>query len=173
MQNPATPNGPEPQIFGLASRFDILDLHGQVYLTNFHPIDIVIGADYVRNLGFKRMDIINRGPINNLGSGSQAPFVGGDDGYQADISVGYQTLEKKWDWNASIAYKYIASDAVLDALTDPDFHLGGTNAKGYVLTGNVALAHNAFVSAKWLSTNQVSGPTFASDVLQVDLNAKF
>ena len=31
---------------------------------------------------------------------------------------------------------YAAADAVLDAFTDSDFHLGGTDAKGYYLGGN-------------------------------------
>ncbi len=173
VQNPATPNGPQPELFGLASKFDVLDVHGQVVLTNYHPIDVVIDVDYLKNLGFNRNDIINRGPVNNLGSGSAAPFVGGNNGYGVSVLVGHQALEKKWDWNASIGYKYLESDAVLDSLTDPDFHLGGTNAKGYILTGNLALARNAYITAKWLSANQVSGPTYAADVLQVDLNAKF
>ena len=38
-------------------------------------------------------------------------------------------ITKRWDWNVSLAYKYVESDAVLDALNDPDFHLGGTNAR--------------------------------------------
>ncbi len=172
-QNPATPNGPQPQVFGLASRFDILDVHGQLKLTNFHPVDVVIDVDYLKNLGFNRQSIVNRGPVNNLGSGTAAPYVGGDTGYSVSVSVGHQQLEKLWDWNAAIAYKYLESDAVLDALTDSDFHLGGTNAKGYILTGNLALAKNAFLTARWLSANQVSGPQYAVDVLQLDLNAKF
>jgi hypothetical protein len=171
VQDPSNPNGPVPQYFGLASGFRVLDVHGQVALTNYHPIDVVIDFDYVKNLAFKRSDIINRGPSNNLGSNNA--YEGGDTGYLASISVGHQALEKLWDWNASVAYKYLETDAVLDALTDPDFHLGGTNAKGYILTANLGIAHNAYISAKFLSANQVSGPTYAADVLQIDLNAKF
>jgi hypothetical protein len=171
LQDPSTPNGAQPQLFGLASQFRLLDVRAQLALTNFHPIDVVIDGDYVKNLAFNRTDIVNRGPSNNLGSNSA--YQGGDTGYLVSISVGHQVLEKLWDWNASIAYKYLETDAVLDALTDPDFHLGGTNAKGYILTGNLGIAHNAYVSAKLLSANQVSGPTYANDVLQIDLNARF
>jgi hypothetical protein len=170
-QDPSTPNGAQPQLFGLASKFNLLDIRAQLALTNFHPIDIIIDGDYVKNLAFNRNDIVNRGPSNNIGSNSA--YQGGDTGYLVSISVGHQVLEKLWDWNASVAYKYLETDAVLDALTDPDFHLGGTNAKGYILTGNLGIARNAFVSAKLLSANQVSGPTYANDVLQIDLNARF
>ena len=65
------------------------------------------------------------------------------------------------------------SDSVLASLNDPDFHLGGTNAKGFILAGNLGIARNTWVTAKWLSSTQVSGAPFAVDVIQADLNVKF
>ena len=34
------------------------------------------------------------------------------------------------------ALRVVVADAVLDSLSDSDFHLGGTNAKGYILGGS-------------------------------------
>jgi hypothetical protein len=162
---------PEPQFYGLASRFDVLDVHGAFTVHKYAPIDIVIDADFVKNFGFNKRDIVSKSPPNNLTLANN--YVGGSVGYDIALSVGHQNLEKLWDWNAGIAYKYIQSDAVLDALTDSDFHLGGTNAKGYILNGNLALANKVWVSGTWLSANQVAGRPYAVNVLLVDLNAKF
>ena len=81
---------------------------------------------------------------------------------------------KEWgDWQVFGAYKYLQRDAVVDAFTDSDFALGGTDAKGYILGGLAGLARNTWVRVRWLSTNAIDGPPRAVDVLQVDLNAKF
>jgi hypothetical protein len=171
VQDPSSTTTSSPQFYGLASNFDILDLHGSFTLANFHPIDVVFEGEFVKNLGFNRQNILNRGPANNIGASNH--WQGGDTGYTISATVGHQSLEKPWDWNASIAYRYLESDAVLDALTDSDFHLGGTNAKGYILGGNLAINKNAWLAATWLSANQVSGQPYSADVLLLDLNAKF
>ncbi|WP_246048339.1 putative porin [Hankyongella ginsenosidimutans] len=62
---------------------------------------------------------------------------------------------------------------MLDGYTESDFHLGGTNAKGYFVTGNFGLFDNVWLTGRWLSADQVYGPRFGIDVLQLDLNASF
>ena len=171
VQNPSNPNGPTPEYYGLASQFNILDLHAEYKLLHFHPIDIVLDAEVSKNLGFNRNAVVAHGPANNLGSNNV--YQGGDLGYWASITVGHEHIDKRWDWNATLAYRYVESDAVLDALTDPYFHLGGTNSKGYMIAGNLGIARDLWLSARWYSTVQVSGPPFASDSLLLDLNAKF
>ena len=162
---------PNPQFFGLASRFDVLDVHGAFSVLNFHPIDIVFGADFVKNLGFDAAAIASRNPQNNIGANGL--WSGGDNGYLVQITFGHQQLEKMWDWNFTIGYRYLESDAVLDALTDSDFYPGGTNAKMYTLAGNVALDRNLWFDGKFYSATQISGPPFTANTLLVDINAKF
>jgi len=53
------------------------------------------------------------------------------------------------------------------------FHLGGTNAKGYVVGGGLGIAHNVNLFARWLSTTEISGSPYSNDVVLVDLNAQF
>jgi hypothetical protein len=62
---------------------------------------------------------------------------------------------------------------VVDAFTDPDFHLGGTNAKGWVLGTDLGLLKNTWLTVRWLTADEISGPPLAIDVLQVDVNARF
>jgi hypothetical protein len=72
-----------------------------------------------------------------------------------------------------LAYKYLQTDPTLDSINDSDFHLGGTNAKGYILTGSLGVAHNTFVSLRWFSAQVVSGPRDDNDVVQLDLQSSF
>jgi hypothetical protein len=67
----------------------------------------------------------------------------------------------------------LQGDAVVDAFTDSDFHLGGTNAKGYMLSAAYGLGRNVWLRARWLSAREVDGPPLDIDVLQLDLQAGF
>ena len=166
-----------PQYFGLASNYDILDLHGQAQWTKYAPLDVTVEGEFVKNLAFNRQHIVSLGPVNNTGASGDSkqggPFVGGDTGYFAKVELGTLNVTKLNDWNVFVAYKYLESDAVVDAFTDSNFHLGGTNAKGFILGGDYGLAKNTYVSLRWLSANEVSGPRTRNDVVQFDLNTKF
>jgi Putative porin len=70
-------------------------------------------------------------------------------------------------------YKYLESDATLDAFADSDFGLGGTNLKGYFVGGNLGLSNNVWTSLRWMSATGIAGVPYAVDVLLVDVNAKF
>jgi hypothetical protein len=161
----------QPQYYGLSSHFGVLDLHGRFDIHNYDPIVISLEGEFADNLAFNRGYILARMPVNNFGSNND--YQGGNIAYLAKLTVGYPEISKLWDWNVSFAYKYLESDSVVDAFTDPDFHLGGTNAKGYVIGGNLGIANDTFMSARWLSAVQVSGPPYGNDVLQIDLNTKF
>ncbi len=165
------PNNTQPQYFGLASPFRILDLHERLNLDMFAPIDVVLETEFADNIGFNRSRAIALG-VNNFNSTTNQPDVG-NKAYLVKIDVGKPEIAARWDWNASLAYKYIESDSVLASLNDPDFHLGGTNAKGYILAGNLGIARNAWLTLRWLSSTQVTGPPYAADVYQIDLNARF
>ena len=45
--------------------------------------------------------------------------------------------------------------------------------KGFTIGGNYALTPSVRVGARWMSANEIAGPTLKSDVLQFDINAKF
>jgi hypothetical protein len=182
---PSTLTTSQPQFFGLASNFNVLDLHGRFDVTSFKPLVVSVEGDFIDNLAFSRSAIVNAppgfGPVNNLSCTTAVPgnkcpgqvYQGGNIGWFAKIAVGTPEIAKLWDWNASIAYAYIESDATPDSFNSSDFHEGGTNAKGYILEGNLGIARNMWLSARYYGTNQVSGPTYANDIIQVDLNAKF
>jgi hypothetical protein len=182
--NGSTATSVDPQYYGLAARFAVLEVHPRFDILTYTPYQVEIEGDYIKNLAFNRTAILDHGapneipgPANNYGSSSVAgklgPYQGGDTGYFAKVSFGYPKVKHLWEWNVSATYKYIETDATIDALDDAEFHLGGTNARGYQLQGIVGVADNTNVSLRWLSSQVVSGPQDGNDVILLDLNASF
>jgi hypothetical protein len=154
----------DTNIYGLASKFRELAITGKMDWANFDPVHVMLTGDYVRNLGFNSSEILARTKQ------TIAPKV---TGYQAVLTVGNPRIKKRGDWQTSFVYKYLERDAVLDALTDSDFNLGGTNAKGFIISGSYGLDKETSVGLRWLSTDQIDGLPLSIDVLQADLNVKF
>lgn len=149
---------------GLASQFKELNVTGTLDVGFWDPVHVVFLGDYVRNLGFKQDD------VNALTGGTPAKEVVG---YQLGMAVGYPIVQDSGQWKVFFYKKYVEADAVVDAFTDPDFHLGGTNAKGWILGTDIGLAKNYWMTVRWLAADEISGSPLAIDVLQVDINAKF
>lgn len=177
---PAVNNPPVFQYYGLSSPFHDLDVMARLDY-GFGDIHAVIDSDVVKNLAFSRRSILNTIPINNIGPDGVGPnnttipgvFDGGGLGYQVQLTVGYPEIHERWQWRTSFGYRHLDSDATPDAFNDSDFHLGGTNAKGYIVGASLGVAHNVDLTAKWLSASEVTSQPYTVDVVQVDLNARF
>jgi hypothetical protein len=176
------------QYFGLVQKFRPVVASASLDLGEFHPFHIVLDSEFVWNSAFNRaLTGTSAGlpalPTNIAGivmnnragtaDGSIGPYNGGDMGWMARVTVGNREIKHFADWNVHVGYKYLESDATLDAFADSDFGLGGTNLKGYFLGGNVGLSDNVWASVRWMSANNIAGSPYAVDVLLVDLNAKF
>jgi hypothetical protein len=178
LRNPLPQIGVTPnfQYFGLASGFRVLDFNGRVDFAQFNPVHVVVDGAYIKNVAFDRASVA-RIAVNNLGPSpdgvTPGPFQGGNVGALGRVMVGYPELKKLWDWNVYGAYKYLQSDATIDAFSDPDFGLGGTNLRGYIVGANLGLGQSVWATIKWMSANAIAGPPFAVDVLQVDINGRF
>jgi hypothetical protein len=94
-------------------------------------------------------------------------------GYVGELGFGDATVNAFGDWRARVGYRYVRRDAVLDAWTDADFHGAGTNAEGYYFWTELGLARNVWVRARYMSGNEIDGPRYGLDILQIDLNARF
>ncbi|TAI60448.1 putative porin [Bradyrhizobium sp. Leo170] len=175
------------QYFGLVQKYRPLVASASLDLGDFHPFHIVLDGEFVWNSAFNRaltgpgtglkdLPTIPGIALNNragTADGSFGPFNGGDIGWMARVTVGNREIKHFADWNVHVGYKYLESDATLDAFADSDFGLGGTNLKGYFLGANFGLSENVWASMRWLSANNIAGSPYAVDVLLVDLNAKF
>ena len=147
----------------------------QLDLGHFHPAHIVLDGEYIVNTAFDR-NAIDAVAVNNRSGtpdGSVGKFDGGNVGWLGRVTVGNKQVVHLWDWNVHAGYKYLQSDATVDAFVDSDFGLGGTNLKGYFLGGNLGLSENVWASVRWMSASNVAGAAYAVDIFQFDINAKF
>lgn len=149
---------------GLVSKFREFNLTGQIDLAMFNPVHVIVTGDYVLNIGFDADDILLR---------TGSTYTKENQGHQVKLAVGMPETVKRNDWQVFGAYKKLGADAVLDAYTDSDFHLGGTDTKGWILGGSYGLGKNAWLNLRWFSANEISSAPLAIDVLKLDLNAKF
>ncbi|MDP8986435.1 MAG: putative porin [Pseudomonadota bacterium] len=171
-----TQNGTQNYLYGLASKFHEANVSASLDLGFVGPTHIIIDGDWVKNLGFNSTEIEQR-------TGYQVNRQ--VKGWQTRVSVGYPTMQQKNAWQAYVGYRYAQRDSTVDAFTEQDFHLGGTDAQGYYLGVRYALEKNTFVNLRWFSAKQIdgvelagadssaSGLPLAIDVAQLDLVASF
>jgi hypothetical protein len=155
----------EDQKTGLAAEYQLANATAKMTLKYFSPIQIVIDADYVINLALDVDEVVK------LTEADKKNY--GDEGYQFGLLIGYPKLRDFGQWRANVFYRYLETDAVLDAFTDSDFRGGGTNAKGWGAGFGLGLYKNVWLNAKWMSADEITGPQFAQDTLQVDINGYF
>jgi hypothetical protein len=167
--------------FGLLSKFRNLNITGQVDIAAFDPVHVTLTGDYVRNIGYDKKEIqkrIGASSINEFGfDGKQV------DAYQVKLAVGMPTTNKLHDWQTFVAYKRLEADSVVDAYTDSDFLLGGTNAKGWVLGGSYGIGKNTWLTARWFSADEIkprvaelgksSLEPLSVDVLMLEMTSSF
>ncbi|MDF3833910.1 putative porin [Cupriavidus basilensis] len=178
--NPLDPAGtPQPQFVGLASKFQLLDLNMRWETKVAGRYGLRLDANYVRNLAYDENGMFTRangGIVNNFGGSggtTRADFKSGGNAYMFQATLGKPSPSARGDWNVLAGYKRIEPDAMPDAYNDPTFHLGGTNARGYYVSGSYAIDKNTWVTGRWTSTKEVFGPPLAIDILQVEINTRF
>jgi len=176
------------QYFGLTYRYSLLDLNASLTVPIGSEIKASLLGDYVRNLAYKKSDACRNGPDigapqtnvisvngndNPCTTTDPAKLVSGNDGYLIRLTVGHKRPHKWGEWSITGDYRYLQTDAVLDSLTDSDFHLGGTNTKGYTIAGTLGLFDGVSLTGRWMSANEITGRPLAIDVFQIDLSAEF
>ena len=167
--DPNLDGGANDQLFALASDYRLLDITLSMDLAYLAPYHLMFKGDVVKNLGFDREEIIKRtGGTTYLYPSSERTL-----GWMFEVAAGWPQVSKFRDWQVSASYRYLQRDAVLDAFTDSDFHLGGTDAKGWIVGGKVGLARNTWLQLRYMSSDAIDGPPLGIDTLQVDLNGKF
>jgi hypothetical protein len=155
---------PNVNLFAYASKFRLVNLN-TTYELALGPYALDVTADAVRNFGF------NTAQVAALVGSYVAPRT---KGYQAEVSFGYPTVLTPGSWRARLGYRYLQRDAVIDEYTDSDFHyFGGTDAQGFYLTGEYGVANHVWLTLRYMSANEIDGPTFGVDTVQFDVNTTF
>ncbi|OYW45803.1 MAG: hypothetical protein B7Z08_00050 [Sphingomonadales bacterium 32-68-7] len=174
------------QFVGQVYGFSVLDLNAAVSFP-IGAVSAFVRGNYLRNLAFERGDECRFGPIappltnvvsvngneNACTALNPAQVDSGNAGYLVRVGIGH-TQPRKWrEWSLSADYRHLETDAVLDSLTDSDFHLGGTNTQGYSVAGTVGVSDGVTLTGRWLSANEITGRALGIDVFQLDLDAEF
>jgi polyhydroxyalkanoate synthesis regulator phasin len=157
------PTDPTVNLFALAADYHELNLTAGVEIPAAGH-KVALNFDYVNNIGYNQMDILRRTGINVPKRGL---------GYLAELAYGSPRTGPAGSWQASMSYRYLQRDAVVDALADQDFHLGGTDAKGYIVRGDWWFRDRTSLSLRYFSANAIDGPPLGIDVIFVDINASF
>jgi hypothetical protein len=150
--------------FALATKYHLLNAGFSVELPVTSTYRFALTGEYVKNLGYNRDEV-----LVNTGLDLKPR----DTGYLGELSFGSTVMAQPGAWRVGVGYRYLEADSTLDAFADSDFHLGGTNAKGYVINAEVSLTERVFGRLRYLSANEIDGNRVGIDVLQLDLNAQF
>jgi len=151
-------------LFALASDFEIADATFGFDWQLSSSYRLSLTGEYAKNVGYDSAKMLARSGLD---------VKQRDTAYLADLSFGATQMARPGAWRVSLGYRYLESDSVLDAFADSDFHLGGTNAKGYIITGDFWLSERVFGRVRYLSANEIDGQQYGVDVLQLDVNAAF
>ncbi len=162
IRNDVDPNN-ETNLFALAADYELANVTAQLDFAAFGDTRVVVTADYVENRGFDPLAVEAR-----IGQ----PIEARTTGRQIELSVG-QAIAEAGNWRVFAAYRYLERDAVIDAFTDSDFALGGTDTEGFYVGFDLGVARNSWFTTKWLSSNEIDGPPLSIDVLQLDWNTRF
>ncbi|MFZ0615934.1 MAG: putative porin [Chthoniobacterales bacterium] len=166
------------QYFGLATPFQVLSANSRLEYRHWEPFVVSLSGEWDQNLAWNAQNIMNNGPsqlkgnINNPGSNGTG-YGGGNNAWIIQTKIGSGALQKRWDWDFGVAYRYVESDAVIDGFCDSDFGGGGTNMKGFSVGGNLALSKSVFIGVRWLSATGIAGPQYKADIIQLDVNSRF
>ena len=157
-------NDPTVNLFALAANYRVVDVLA-VGEFRVHPrYSLILTAEALRNIGYDTAEVSAR-----VGTYA-APRTRG---YRGDLSFGTSSFDSFGAWRGSLGYRYLQRDAVLDAFNDEDFHLGGTDTKGYTLLFDFDFNPHVWLRAKYMAASAIDGPPLNIDVLQIDLNSRF
>jgi polyhydroxyalkanoate synthesis regulator phasin len=155
---------PTQNLFALAADFRELDvmLATDWMLTPAYRLSFF--ADYVKNLAFNEAAVSSRVGVD------VRPRV---KGYESQVTFGSPRLDHAGAWDAFLGYRYVQRDAVVDAFTDQDYHLGGTDNRGYIIGTDVSFTDRVTARLRYMPFEAIDGPPLAIDVWQLEVIGRF
>lgn len=164
IRNVSNSNSNDSNRFALATDYHLVDATFGLDFPLTSAYKLSLTGEYVKNIGYDRAQVLANAGID---------MKPNDVGYLGEVSFGRTLMAQPGAWRVAFGYRYLEADSTLDAFADSDFHLGGTNAKGYIITADVSFSERVFARLRYLSANEILGNTVGVDVLQLDLNAQF
>lgn len=152
-------------LYALAAEYQLANATAMLELP-LGSYKLSLTADYVRNLGYDEAQVMALDELETDGRERTT-------GYQGELGFGTADTGKRGNWRAYLAYKHLERDAVVDAFTDSDFNLGGTDAKGYVLRADWWFLNRTSLSLRYISTDSIDSVPVSVDVAMLDVSGTF
>jgi hypothetical protein len=166
------PFGSAAPVYGLASRFNVQSIFAALEFKHFDPTRLILSGETIVNKGFNEQDVEQRVGLPGIGKRNR--------GYTIRVTAGTPTITKQGQWQLGFGIRKLERDATLDALTDPDFVLGGTNVKGNFLTYSYGIEKNTSLGFRFLAGETIDPPLSDASItplkvrtLQLDMNVRF
>lgn len=155
---------PNTALFALASDFEIAAIAAGLTWRNAGH-ELTFQAEYLENLGYDEAEVLRR-------TGVIVPER--TTGYEVGFRyTALDPIRAQSRWFASLRYKYLERDAMIDGFAESVFRRGGTDAQGWIATGGVSLNRNSRLQLRWLSADEIDGAPYALDTVQFDLLTAF
>ena len=164
IRNTSNANANDSNRFALATNYHLVDATVGLDFPLTSAYKLSVSGEYVKNVGYDRAQVLTNTGLD---------LKPNDVGYLGEVSFGNTLMAQPGAWRVAFGYRYLEADSVLDAFADSDFHLGGTNAKGYIITADLSFSERVFARLRYLSANEILGNTVGIDTLQLDVNAQF
>jgi polyhydroxyalkanoate synthesis regulator phasin len=158
---------PNTRLYALAAEYHLANATAMLEVP-MGAYKLFVTGDYVRNLGYDERQVMAIPLALRTTDGTERTT-----GYQGEIGFGTARTGSRGDWRAYVAYKHLERDAVVDAFTDSDFNLGGTDAKGYVIRGDWWFRNRAALSLRYISTDSIDSLPVNVDTAMIDINGTF
>jgi hypothetical protein len=163
--------------WGLASKFREVDVTSVLDYAASDTMHLTWTSDYVKNNGYNTHDIFERTGYTILD--------GRNSGFLEKLQIGAPVIKEHGNWNVSLLYRKLGSDAVLDAFNNPDFGFGGTNNKGTIFSASYGLYKNTWVTGRYLSSDllesdvperagsSIPATKLSVDMVQLELHVRY
>ena len=129
-----------------------------VNTTNMNIFDFM--ANWSSPLGSKYGNLFYEHAVNtdaDAPAGNNTISQDLDTAWQLGFKYGDKNVNNAGQWQIKSLYRVIQQDAVFYALTDSDFHKGGTNAKGIELSAKYAIRKGMQLGYTFFSTKNERG----------------
>ena len=117
-------------------------------------------ADWSSPLGSKHGSLFYEYAVNtnaDAPAGNNTIAQDLDTAWQLGFKFGDKNVKKTGQWQIKTLYRLVQQDAVFYALTDSDFHQGGTNAKGIELGAKYAIRKGMQLGYTFFNTENERG----------------
>ena len=126
-------------------------LTAAVQLSHFAPVFVGFSGELVRNMAYDRQKI---GDTKGVWLDDARIF-----GWGLCATAGAAEVRNQGDWQLSLGWRWLGSDAVPDAFVDSDLAGGGTNVRGVTAGLLYGLGRDTQFGLRWLSGRTISSPT--------------